>query len=34
MVKHPLIEPDTPVSARLFITDFQTNAPADKVNPR
>ncbi len=33
MVKHALIEPDKAAAARLFITNFQTNAPADKVSP-
>jgi hypothetical protein len=33
MVKHPLIEPDAATAGRLFITNFQTNTAADKVNP-
>ena len=33
MVKHTLIEPDTATPGRLFITNFQTNVPADKVSP-
>jgi hypothetical protein len=33
MVKHSVIEPDVATAARLFITDFKTNAPADKISP-
>lgn len=33
MVKHTVIEPDTATPGRLFITNFQTNAPADKITP-
>jgi hypothetical protein len=33
MVKHSAIEPDTASTGRLFVTDFQTNAPADKIKP-
>jgi hypothetical protein len=33
MIKHVAIEPDTAATARLFITNFQTNAPADKISP-
>jgi hypothetical protein len=33
MVKHSVFEPDTASSGRLFVTNFQTNAPADKISP-
>ena len=33
MLKHPLLEPDTATSARLFVTDFKTNTPAGDVGP-
>ena len=33
MLKHPPLEPDTATSARLFVTDFKTNAPAGDVAP-
>ena len=33
MIKHPELEPDTATSGRLFITEFATNAPADKAAP-
>lgn len=33
MVKHPVLEPDTAITARLFVTKFATNEPADKVEP-
>jgi len=31
MIKHPAIEPDTAILARLFITKYSTNEAADKV---
>ena len=31
MVKHPLLEPDTATLAKLFVTKYATNVPADKV---
>lgn len=33
MLKHALLEPDAAVSARLFVTDFKTNAPSGDVTP-
>ncbi len=33
MIKHASLEPDAVTAARLFITNFQTNAPAEKVSP-
>lgn len=33
MIKHPELQPDTATSARLFVTEFATNAPADKAAP-
>jgi len=33
MVKHPTLEPDTPVAARLFVTSFATNEPASNLVP-
>jgi hypothetical protein len=33
MVKHNQLEPDTATFGRLFITNFATNAPAEKVSP-
>ena len=31
MIKHPVLEPDTATSARLFITKYLTNEAVDKV---
>ena len=33
MVKHAVLVPDAASAGRLFITNFQTNAPAEKVSP-
>jgi hypothetical protein len=33
MVKHNVLEPDTASTGRLFVTNFQTNAPADRISP-
>ena len=33
MIKYPELLPDTATSAKLFFTNFETNAPVDKVSP-
>lgn len=33
MIKHPTFVPDTPTSARLFVTKFETNEPFKDVSP-
>jgi hypothetical protein len=32
-LKHPVLTPDTPTTARLFVTKFATNEPDVKANP-
>jgi hypothetical protein len=33
MVKHPELQPDTTTTGRLFVTQFASNAPAEKATP-
>jgi hypothetical protein len=33
MLKHSRLEPDTPTTGRLFITEFASNEPADSSSP-